>query len=127
LWIGTGGDAIKGTRFADLVPLFASHSETTGLLVIGEIGGTEEEEFADALARAKFAKPVFALLAGATAPEGVTMGHAGALIYGTRGSAASKTTALRSSGVRVHITMRDLVDDVARTLVPAATVAQPVR
>lgn len=124
LWIGTGGDAVKGTRFAELVPLFHSHTETAGLLVIGEIGGTEEEELADALMREHFSKPVFALLAGATAPEGVTMGHAGALIHGTRGTAASKIAALGAAGVRVHTTMRDLVEDVAAALAPAAADAQ---
>jgi succinyl-CoA synthetase alpha subunit len=82
LWIGVGGDAVKGTRFADLVPLFQSHAETQALLMIGEIGGTEEEDFAEALRRHRFGKPVFALLAGTTAPEGVTMGHAGALKHG---------------------------------------------
>jgi succinyl-CoA synthetase alpha subunit len=94
------------------------------LLVIGEIGGTEEEELADALIREHFSKPVFALLAGATAPEGVTMGHAGALIHGNRGTAASKIAALGAAGVRVHTTMRDVVEDVARVLAPAAQFAQ---
>jgi succinyl-CoA synthetase alpha subunit len=119
LWIGSGGDPVKGARFADLVPLFQAHAETEALLVIGEIGGTEEEDLADALTQAKFSKPVFALLAGTSAPEGVTMGHAGALIHGRRGTAASKIAALRAAGVRVHATMRDLVDDAARMLAPA--------
>jgi succinyl-CoA synthetase alpha subunit len=121
LWIGSGGDPVKGTRFSDLVLLFNSHAETKALLVIGEIGGTEEEELADALMRERFSKPVFALLAGATAPEGVTMGHAGALIHGTRGTAGSKIAALRAAGVRVHTTMHDLVEDVAYTLAPVTT------
>ena len=116
LWIGVGGDAVKGTRFADLVPLFTSHSETAALLVIGEIGGTEEEDLAEALVRERFAKPVFALLAGSTAPEGITMGHAGALIHGTRGTAASKLAALGAAGVRVHATMRGIVEDITQTL-----------
>ena len=111
---------MKGARFADLVPLFQSHAETQAVLVIGEIGGTEEEELAEALIRARFSKPVFALLAGTTAPEGVTMGHAGALIHGTRGTAASKIAALGKAGVRVHATMRDIVEDAARMLAPAA-------
>jgi succinyl-CoA synthetase alpha subunit len=124
LWIGVGGDAVKGTRFADLMPLFQSHAETRALLMIGEIGGTEEEEFAEALVRYRFSKPVFALLAGTTAPEGVTMGHAGALVYGARGTAASKITALRGAGVQVCATMRELVDAVAGTLAPAPRIAQ---
>ena len=122
LWIGSGGDPVKGARFADLVPLFQSHAQTQALLVIGEIGGTEEEELAEALIRARFTKPVFALLAGTTAPEGVTMGHAGALIHGTRGTAASKVAALGKAGVRVHATMHDIVEDAALMLAPAASV-----
>jgi succinyl-CoA synthetase alpha subunit len=116
LWIGVGGDAVKGARFADLVPVFQSHPETEAVLVIGEIGGTEEEELAEALVRTRFDKPVFAILAGSTAPEGVTMGHAGALIHGTRGTAASKIAALTAAGVRVHASMRAIVDDVVATL-----------
>jgi succinyl-CoA synthetase alpha subunit len=114
LWIGVGGDAMKGTRFTDVVPLFQSHAETRALVMIGEIGGTEEEEFAEALVRHRFSKPVFALLAGTTAPEGVTMGHAGALVYGTRGTAASKIAALRGAGVQVCATMRELVETVTK-------------
>ena len=116
LWIGVGGDAVKGARFADLVPLFNAHPATEALLVIGEIGGTEEEDLAEALTRSRLSKPVFALLAGATAPEGITMGHAGALIHGTRGTAASKIAALGAAGVRVHATMRAIVEDVVQTL-----------
>lgn len=127
LWIGGGGDPVKGARFGDLVPLFQRHAATRALLVIGEIGGTEEEDFAQALMREQFSKPVFAILAGATAPAGVTMGHAGALIHGTRGTAASKTAALGAAGVRVHATMRDIVEDVAGMMAPAAAITQPVR
>jgi succinyl-CoA synthetase alpha subunit len=124
LWIGVGGDAVKGTRFADLVSLFQSHSETEAVLVIGEIGGTEEENLAEALMRERFAKPVFALLAGTTAPEGITMGHAGALVHGTRGTAASKVAALGRAGVRVHSTMCDIVEDVVRVLASRPRIAQ---
>jgi succinyl-CoA synthetase alpha subunit len=116
LWIGVGGDAVKGARFADLVPLFRSHAATEAVLVIGEIGGTEEEELAEALAREPFGKAVFAILAGSTAPEGITMGHAGALIHGARGTAASKISALQAAGVRVHAGMRAIVEDVVHTL-----------
>ena len=125
LWIGVGGDAVKGTRFADLVPLYDAHSETKALLMIGEIGGTEEEEFAEALIRHRFSKPVFALLAGTSAPEGITMGHAGALVYGARGTAASKIAALSAAGVRVCATMRELVDAIARALPARITQSQP--
>ena len=94
------------------------------LLVIGEIGGTEEEELAEALMRERFSKPVFALLAGATAPEGITMGHAGALIHGTRGTAASKIAALGAAGVRVHATMSDVVADITQALASKPRIAQ---
>ena len=79
-WIGVGGNSVKGVRFAELLPYFQSDPATRAVLVIGEIGGTEEEELAEEITRLSFDKPVFALLAGASAPEGVTMGHAGALI-----------------------------------------------
>jgi succinyl-CoA synthetase alpha subunit len=82
--------------------------------VIGEIGGTEEEELAEALRTHAFAKPVCVLLAGASAPEGVTMGHAGAIIQGARGSVASKTAALEAVGAEVFSTMQHLVDHVVR-------------
>jgi succinyl-CoA synthetase alpha subunit len=114
LWIGVGGDAVKGTRFGDVVPLYQAHAGTKALLMIGEIGGTEEEDFAEALTQYRFDKPVFALLAGTTAPEGVTMGHAGALIYSTRGTAASKIAALRGAGVTICATMHELVDAVTQ-------------
>src|ERR1700704_4779586 len=69
VWIGVGGDPVKGTRYADLVPFFAADAATRGLLIIGEIGGHEEEDFAQALTQHRFAKPVFALIAGKSAPE----------------------------------------------------------
>jgi len=116
LWIGVGGDPVKGVRFGDLVSLFQDHAETRAVLLIGEIGGTEEEELAEALIAKEFNKPVFALLAGATAPEGVTMGHAGALIQGERGTAASKIVMLERAGVRVHATMGKIVEDVVQIL-----------
>jgi succinyl-CoA synthetase alpha subunit len=119
LWVGVGGDAVKGVRFADLVPLFEARDDTEAVLVIGEIGGTEEEDLADALGDHRFTKPVLALLAGTSAPEGVTMGHAGAMVHGARGTAASKIDALRSAGVHVFTTMRDLVDHVTRNFAPA--------
>jgi len=92
--------------------------------MIGEIGGTEEEEFAEALVDDRFSKPVFALLAGTTAPEGITMGHAGALIHCTRGTAASKIAALTKAGVRVCATMRDTVDAVVGALAASPRIAQ---
>jgi succinyl-CoA synthetase alpha subunit len=115
-WIGVGGDPVKGTRFADLVPMFRTHAPTRAVLIIGEIGGTEEEELAQALRAAPFGKPVFAVLAGSSAPEGVTMGHAGAIIQGDRGSLASKTEALRGAGVQVFDRIDSLVAAVTEQL-----------
>lgn len=116
MWVGVGGDPVKGTRFAELVPLFARNEQTRAVLVIGEIGGTEEEDLAQTLIDTRFAKPVFAVLAGASAPEGVTMGHAGAMVSGSRGTIASKRHALSSAGVEVFDTMEMLVEAVADRL-----------
>jgi succinyl-CoA synthetase alpha subunit len=108
-WIGVGGDPVKGTRFAELLPYFAEDSATRAVLVIGEIGGSEEEDLAEAMTRLSFDKPVFVLLAGSTAPEGVTMGHAGALIQGGRGTIESKMAALRSAGASVFTSIEEAV------------------
>jgi succinyl-CoA synthetase alpha subunit len=112
-WIGVGGDPVKGLRFAELLPFFQQDPATRAVLVLGEIGGTEEEELAAEIARLSFTKPVFVLLAGASAPEGVTMGHAGALVQGDRGTIASKTSALRQVGASVFTSIESLVDGVA--------------
>ena len=113
VWIGVGGDPVKGTRFADLVPFYAADERTRALLIIGEIGGTDEEEFAQALGAHGFAKPVFALIAGASAPEGVTMGHAGALVHGRHGTYVAKRAALEAAGVRVFASLNEMVAGVA--------------
>lgn len=109
-WIGVGGDPVKGLRFADLAQGFARHAPTQALLLVGEIGGDEEEEFAEAWAALRCPKPVFALIAGAQAKEGVTMGHAGALVLGERGTLASKQRALRAAGAQVFDTIEALVE-----------------
>ncbi len=116
LWVGVGGDAVKGVRFADLVPVFAADPATHGIVVVGEIGGSEEEELAEALLASGCKKPVFALLAGRSALEGVTMGHAGALIQENAGTIETKTAALRKAGAEVSQTITDLVEAVAATL-----------
>lgn len=109
VWVGVGGDPVKGTRYADLVPFYASDPETEALLIIGEIGGSEEEEFAQALTAQRFSKPAFALIAGRSAPEGVTMGHAGALVHGSHGTYAAKRAALEAAGVQVFATLNEMV------------------
>lgn len=116
VWIGVGGDPVKGIRYADLVPFYASDERTRALLVIGEIGGAEEEEFAQALTAHKFSKPAFALIAGRSAPEGVTMGHAGALIHGSHGTYASKRAALEAAGVTVFGSLNEMVTGIQAKL-----------
>jgi succinyl-CoA synthetase alpha subunit len=83
------------------------------LVIVGEIGGNEEEELAAAIIAQRFRKPVYALVAGQAAREGVTMGHAGALIHGTTGTVTSKMAALRGAGAQVFTRIQDLVDAVA--------------
>jgi succinyl-CoA synthetase alpha subunit len=115
LWVGVGGDPVKGTRFCDLLPVFAADPGTSAVVVIGEIGGSEEEELAAAIVSSGFRKPVFALVAGRTAREGLTMGHAGALVHGNIGTFESKRAALTAAGVRVFARIQDIVDAVAST------------
>jgi len=116
VWVGVGGDPVKGIRYADLVPFYASDERTRALLVIGEIGGSEEEEFARALTAHKFKKPAFALIAGRSAPEGVTMGHAGALVHGSHGTYVSKRAALEAAGVTVFGSLNEMVAGIAARL-----------
>lgn len=108
VWVGVGGDPVKGTRFAELLPFYAADPQTEALLLIGEIGGTEEEEAAARLREMRFAKPVYALVAGETAPQGTVMGHAGAMVDGAAGPFASKRAALEAAGVRVLRSMPEL-------------------
>lgn len=116
VWVGVGGDPVKGARYSDLVPFYAADAQTKGLLIIGEIGGHDEEDFAEALKMHAFSKPVFALIAGRTAPEGVAMGHAGALTYGSHGGYAAKRAALEAAGVTVFDTLNAMVEGVAAKL-----------
>jgi len=116
VWVGVGGDPVKGTRFADLVPFYADDEKTKGVLIIGEIGGSDEEEFAAALTARRFNKPVFALIAGRSAPEGVTMGHAGALVHGAHGTFAAKRAALEAAGVTVFGSLNEMVAGVSARL-----------
>src|SRR6188472_4650472 len=99
--VGIGGDPVIGTQFLDVLKLFAADPETEALVLIGEIGGTAEEEAAAWAAEHLADVPKVAFIAGRTAPEGKRMGHAGAIISGGRGTAASKVSALEAAGFRV--------------------------
>jgi len=98
--IGIGGDPVIGTRFVDAVKLFNEDPETDGIILIGEIGGTDEEEAAEYIKR-HVKKPVAGFVAGQTAPPGRRMGHAGAIISGGKGTAAEKIEAFRQAGIHV--------------------------
>ena len=99
--IGVGGDPVPGTRFAEFLPMFEQDEETKAVVIIGELGGTMEEDVAEAIANGVFTKPLVAFLGGRTAPKGQKMGHAGAIVTGGKGSVEDKINALTAVGALV--------------------------
>lgn len=98
--VGMGGDKMAGSNFVDILKLFEEDDETEKVVLIGEIGGNQEEKAAEFI-RGNMSKPVVAYIAGMSAPKGKAMGHAGAIIYGNAGTAESKISAFESAGVKV--------------------------
>ena len=118
--IGVGGDPIIGTDFVDALRLFKDDPQTEAVVMIGEIGGTAEEEAAEYI-KTEFRKPVIGFIAGQTAPPGKRMGHAGAIIAGGKGTAAEKMAALKDAGVIVCQSPADIGDRVEDALAQTQT------
>lgn len=113
--VGIGGDPVVGSSFIDVLKLFEKDKETDAVILIGEIGGSAEEESAEFI-RKQFGKPVVAFIAGSTAPKGKRMGHAGAIISGSSGSAKDKIAALERAGVKVSLSPAEIGESIKEVL-----------
>jgi succinyl-CoA synthetase alpha subunit len=120
--VGIGGDPVPGSSFVDVLELFQADEQTELIVMAGEIGGSAEEEAAEYIA-AHVTKPVIAYIAGFTAPPGKQMGHAGAIVSGTSGTAAAKAQALEAHGVRVGRTPTEVAELAANVLGGASMTA----
>lgn len=114
--IGVGGDMVVGSRFAELLERFEADPQTKATLMVGEIGGSQEEEAARLIASGKIRKPVVAYIVGQSAPKGKRMGHAGAIVSADTGTMESKLAALQGSGVKVARTMDEAVRLIAESI-----------
>jgi succinyl-CoA synthetase alpha subunit len=113
--VGIGGDPVNGTNFVDMLRMFEDDPETEGVIMIGEIGGTAEEDAAEFVATS-MTKPVAGFIAGTTAPPGKRMGHAGAIVSGGKGTAAAKIEAMTAAGIVMAETPSDMGEAMARAL-----------
>src|SRR5450631_914076 len=113
--VGIGGDPVNGTSHLDVIKLFNDDPETTGIIMIGEIGGSAEEEAAEWITK-HCKKPVAGFIAGATAPPGRRMGHAGAIVSGGKGTAEAKIAAFKAAGIGIAVTPSEMADTLLKMM-----------